>query len=675
MRLLRISITAALIAGISPGAVKVSGKGGRWSLENTRLLVTVDAAAGAVSVRDKAARYEWRQPTAAAARPFRDVRRAESAGSIEFTAALADAAGSERSARVRISLAATGGDLFVETSLANPGERIDSLAFLPGFVPRAVDASLAIADYSNGHLYPLALDPFPKKRLSVSNLDMPWFGVCDSATGAAYALILETPDDARIEMAQVEAAGRKLTLPRIVWVASKGEFRYARKVIYHFAATGGYVALAKRYRAYAGQQGLLVTFREKLKKNPNIARLFGAPDVWGDGTLAFAREAKKAGVEKMLIHTSPSVARRTGVTPEEMREINELGYLTSTYDNYTDIMALEPGRAVDNTHDVLPDHAVLKADSTRMTAWLTWDKKQFMKRCPTMWVPAARAVIPPDIAKYPYLGRFIDVTTAEDLYECYDPNHPLTRTEKRGRGVELLGYVRSLGLVAGGEHGRWWAVPHLDYIEGMMSGGSYSWPAGHLLGPKTKDQKFEGPSGSAYPPFSEYEKWGIGHRYRVPLWELVFHDCIVSTWYWGDSNDFLLEAAPEVTLRKDAFNILYGTMPMLWADRRGSWAGNREAFLRTCRNTSKMHAAVAQAEMLSHEFVTPDGAVQRTRFSDGTEAVVNFGNAPYRATLGKRTYLLPENGFAVEGPHVRQSLELVDGKSVTRVEGGNSNSQ
>jgi hypothetical protein len=84
--------------------------------------------------------------------------------------------------------------------------------------------------------------------------------------------------------------------PRLVWTASQRQFRYSRRAIYHFAAKGGYVALAKRYREHTRKLGVLTTFTEKLKKNPNIARLFGAPDVWGDSSLRFAREVKAAGV-------------------------------------------------------------------------------------------------------------------------------------------------------------------------------------------------------------------------------------------------------------------------------------------------------------------------------------------------------------------------------------------
>ncbi len=96
---------------------------------------------------------------------------------------------------------------------------------------------------------------------------------------------------------------------------------------------------------------------------------------------------------------------------------------------------------------------------------------------------------------------------------------------------------------------------------------------------------------------------------------------------------------------------------------------SRELVLRY-RNTCKLHEVLAPAEMLSHKFLTPDRAVQRTRFSDGTEVVVNFGEQPYQARVGGKPRLLPKNGFAVKGPRIEQSLELVHGKPVTTIRTG-----
>lgn len=642
-------------------AVRVAHAGDRWVVENSELRVTLDPASAAISVLDKASRFVWTQPPEA--RPaFRTVKALRGAErGVGFDAEFA-AAGKTYALSLKLTLPERGADLKIEADMADRGAGFENVSFLQPFLLDSPAGAIVVASYANGHIFPVDLKPFPRKRMNLTNMDMPWIGVCDLQKGHGYALIAETPDDGYFDVASFDREGRSISAPRLVWGASMRTFRYPRRALYRFSPRGGYVALAKSYRAYAEAQGLIVPFTEKLKKNPNIARAFGAPDVWGRSSLAFAREAKAAGVEKMLVH---------GTAPQaELNAVNELGYLTSRYDCYQDVMPVKDESEIDSGREWVPDNVVLRADGTRMPAWLTWDKKQFMKRCPTFWLRTAQRVIPKDLAQHPYLGRFIDVTTAEALYECYDPKHPLTTTEKRGRGVELLGYVRSLGLVTGGEHGRWWAVPYLDYIEGMMSGGSTSWPSGYLKRPKSKDEPFTGPDGRSYPKWEEYEKWGIGHEFRVPLWELVFHDCIISTWYWGDSSDFLLVAAPEVTAKKDAFNILYGTMPMMWANDEGSWVKDREMFLRTYRNTSKIHEALATAEMLSHEFVTPDRAVQRTRFSNGTEVVVNFGGEPYEARVGGKLHLLPRNGFAVKGPRIEQSLELVDGKAVTTIVAG-----
>lgn len=638
---------------------RLAERNGSWVLENDQLRVVVTPHSGTLVVLEKSGGREWTQlpgmSNQAGAR-FGNVHgTGRPARGLAFE--LGFGPGGTNRLRVSIRLPERGADLMVEADVADRGMSIENIYFLEPFVLDTAGAALVVADYCDGHLYPLDLRPFPRTWFSLPQIDMPWVGVCDLDKGFGYAIIVETPDDAFIRMKSVKRAERELIAPQVGWTASRGQFRYARRYFYHFAARGGYVALAKRYRSYARELGLIVPLKEKMKSNPAVGRLLGAPDVWGNASLDFAREAKAAGVKKMIIHGRTSA--------EDMRAINSLGYLTSEYDNYTDILPLEPGRELDSAHGQLPDDAVLQADGNRMKAWLTWDKKQYMKRCPALWLSAARIVVPKALAARPYLGRFIDVTTAEDLYECYDPKHPLTRTAKRQCGVDLLDYVRSLELVTGGEHGRWWAVPYLDYIEGMMSGGSYSWPAGWLLRPKTKDQQFDNPWGGKFSQWADYEKWGLGHAYRVPLWELVFHDCIVSTWYWGDSTDFLLAAAPEVTPKKDAFNILYGTIPILWANKEGSWTSARDLFLRTYRNTCKLHEVIATAEMLYHQFVTADRSVQRTRFDDGTEVVVNFGDAPHAAKLAGRSYLLPKNGFAVKGPRLEQSLTLVSGRPVT----------
>lgn len=635
----------------------VSQEGDAWCIENEHLKVTIQPT-GTLTVYDKDGKREWRQ-VSSKEKTIQNIRDVSSADKWEV--AFETEAGSKPYPfTVKLALSKTSTDLEVEADMEDRNTLIDDIPFFDPFLLDSEHCSIAVADFCNGHLYPADLHPFPYQRYGTALLDMPWIGVCDTKEGYGYEIILETPDDAFFDMIPVKVGEREIVLPKAGWIASKKRFGYPRRLICHFASEGSYVALAKHYRAYAQERGLIVPFSEKVKKNPNLNRLFGAVDVWDKQSLEFAKEAKAAGVEKMIMNGSS--------TPEEMKGINELGYLTSCYDAYQDAFPVEADGKIDSGHEYVPENVVLKEDSTRMLAWCTWDGHQSMKRCPTFWERTARLVIPEVLAKYPYLCRFIDVTTAEDLYECYDEKHPLTRTEKRKLSVNLFKYIRSTGLVVGGEHGRWWSAPVIDYVEGMMSGGTdnYAWNAPYLIHPLNKEgDKWE-----------QYDKLGMGHEWRVPLWELVFHDCVVSTWYWGDANDFLTLADPKYTLKKNAYNILYGTMPLLWANekvggygpaKQGSWQANRDTFLETYRNVCKLHEVIAKQEMMSHEFLTEDRSVHRTEFADGTQVIVNFGEQPYSATVAGKEYLLPENGFAVKGPNIEQSLSLVNGKPVTQI--------
>ena len=130
----------------------------------------------------------------------------------------------------------------------------------------------------------------------------------------------------------------------------------------------------------------------------------------------------------------------------------------------------------------------------------------------------AKKRIPPELATHAYRSRFIDTTTASSWRECYAPNHPLTRSESRHWKMELLRYVsEDVKLVTGSETGHDAAVPFVHYFEGMLSLGPYRVPdAGRNM------QRIE----TEVP--ERVAKFQLGHKYRLPLWELVFHDCVVA---------------------------------------------------------------------------------------------------------------------------------------------------
>lgn len=453
---------------------------------------------------------------------------------------------------------------------------------------------------------------------------MAFFGVTDGDCGQMS--IIETPDDASIRVERVD--GRLLIVPE--WDAQRGEFGYVRRLRHVFFSRGGHVAMAKRYRAYAQQTGQFKTLAEKRQSNSDVDRLIGAVNVWcwDRNAVSLVRELQAAGIERILWSNQQS--------PDNVRALNDLGVLTSRYDIYQDVMAptnfarlqwIHP----DWTTNAWPQDILRDRRGNWVKGWAVEAKDGGMIPCGVICdrqaLPYARERIPADLVTHPYRCRFIDTTTAAPWHECYDPNHPMTRTESRRWKMELLRYVCDENhLVTGCETGHDAAVPFVHYLEGMLSLGPYRVPD---AGRRMSEIWIEVPEAVA--------KFQLGHDYRLPLWELVYHDCVVAQWYWGDYNNKL----PALWDKRDLFNVLYGTPPMFMFNRR-LWEENRTRFVQSYRNTCPHVRQVGYQEMTDHRFLTPDRNVQQTVFANGVRITVNFGSADHRLANGR---VVPARGF------------------------------
>lgn len=511
-------------------------------------------------------------------------------------------------------------------------------------------AEIYEAAYCNGIAVPDDDKQFAGRWWWVSGgADMPWVGY-GTATGPGYLILAETPDGAWFRP-EAHGEDQRLT-PRVYFAPFKGRFARPRTLRYVFLDSGGFVAMCKWYRQWARKTGLLVTAAEKMRRRPQLERIKGAPDFWGIDP-SICEDLRRHGVRHAIVND--------GWPAEVMEKVKALGYLVSRYDNYEDMLE---GPREEYGKGKIPDDVVLKADGTRMTAWQSWDRKiQWMKRCSVLYEETARLQIPKDLAQHPYNARFIDVTTACALRECYDPAHPCDYTEDRLARERLARYVsEELKLVLGGEHGQWWGVPYYDYWEGMQSGGFYSWPAGYVGQDLPEKREDIG---------EMYWRYGVGHERRVPLWQLVFGDCVLSTWYWGDSTGHLYKVAPDLDDRKDCFNLLYGTVPLFWTNRPFSFRWSdpelRLRLLQSYYVTCPVQEQTGWSEMTDYRFVRDDRTVHESRFANGIRVIVNFGERPYLANAGGKKYELPQYGFLATGPNVLAYRATVAGRTVTFV--------
>jgi hypothetical protein len=369
---------------------------------------------------------------------------------------------------------------------------------------------------------------------------------------------------------------------------------------------------------YAKQTGLFKTLAQKRSENPNVDLLVGAVNVWefGMDRLPLCMEMKSLGMDRVLWSG--------GGSPAEIDAINKLGYLTSRYDIYQDVWP--PDSPDWQKKAGWPDDLVWLPNGDWMHGWASIRKNADGTQTvyPGGVISSPRALkraeeeIPADLRTHNYRCRFIDTTTATPFREDYNPAHPLTRSDDRRYKMALLEFCSNTEkLVVGTETGIDPSVPFVDYYEGMLSLGPFRLPdAGYdMLGYRK--------------PTPEFLKFMVGPEYRIPLWELVYHECVVAQWYWGDSSN----KAPEVWDKRDLINILYATPPLFMMNNE-IWAAHKQRFVESYKAVCGVARKFGYDEMVSHHFLTADHTVQSTTWRSGGQIMVNMGEHEYNLASG-----------------------------------------
>ena len=623
------------------GEIEIIESDETFALENESLSVTVRAKDGAFSIRDKRIGRTW-EPLEG--RQTRLVQRAEESGGvvrIEFldTSTLTKWTG-------EYSLEKEAPELIARLEPADVQARIDGGVDWP--TPLATKkGDRLIIPLNEGFSIP-AEGPNPcSSRLYTyggHGLCMAFMGVVDETDGpgGGYLMISETPDDGGFAIASNRAESEKETLfsPGPYWAGQKNLCGYKRAVRYCFFTDGGHVALAKRYREYAKKVGLYLPFTEKIRKNPKLEdglkRLRGAANIWcwDKDRLGTIKMLEEAGIDRILWSASGN--------SEELTAMNAMpNVLTSRYDIYQDIM--DPARFPEIGHggwipEAWPKDIILMENGDWLKGWAVTPKDKTKPRipcgviCDSKALPYAEKMIAEELKTKPYKARFLDTTVAAPWQQCWSPDHPMTRSESRVWKMKLLALIgERFNLVCGSETGHDASVPYCDFYEGMMSLGPFRVPESGRAMERIWHEVPE-----------RVEKYQVGEAFRLPLWELVYHDCTVSYWYWGDYNNKL----PKLWKKRDLFNALYGVPPMYMFSKEW-FEKNRGRFAESWKIAGPVSERTGWSEMTDHRILSGDRTVQKSVFSDGTEVIVNFGDKPFAL----------DNGQTLEGGGVWTNIE------------------
>ncbi len=429
-----------------------------------------------------------------------------------------------------------------------------------------------------------------------------------------------------------------LLRPGVLWAASKGEFAYPREIRYFLGWEPA--EPLRRYRRWRDELRSVATLKEKCRVNPGLERFWGAASfwLWDDNAMnrlygrplsssvtelaaeTVADELLRSGVDRLLWNSFD------GETPETCAGLKRRGFLVGKYDVYRDVipkpladrmLPYRRERSVNTSH--WPGIATVGEDGAYRPAWaLHGIDGGFYEQhsvCDLAALELTRRNVPPDVARVGYTARFIDVQGAAKLQECYSPDHPAARRDSRAAIRRQTEYLSTLGLVAGVEMGGEATLGSCHYSEGLMSPPYWRAPdSGRRMTTQYRGDQIPG----------VIRNYMLNPAYRIPLFQLAWHDCCVNYWYWGDSSN----SCPELVRTRDLFNLLYGEPP-LYSLAKAEWAELRDIITASYRRVSPVVRRLATAKMTNFERLTGDALVQRTTFDDGTVVTVNFSDREF----------------------------------------------
>lgn len=465
-------------------------------------------------------------------------------------------------------------------------------------------------------------------------LAMAWMGVVDPKMESGYMAILETPYDAGLRTRRENG----LVTFSPLWLPSMQKFGYSRKVSYHFFDKGGYVAQAKTYRNYIWEKNKIVSLKEKQKRFPALGKMLGGVHiyVWDKArNIDFAQEMKSSGIEKALILWDANHTPYPG--PGFDNQLKELGYATGGYELFTDLKTKDTAfyeydfsGPMRFAHTVYPgkfnELAAIKSDG------LTYFNQFGHTTCPEAVRPEIYRKVEAKIKEFPHETYFLDVYQANGVFECYSEKHPLTREQFCQAVIKNHQIMEEkYNQYIGGEWGAEYVNAHVAYVHGMMTLQRTWWGSGiekkgtiYYTGDWRSNPRPTQMIGTRVAN-DKYLKYSINEYTRIPLYELVYHDAVVTSWRWEDGNHH----TPEIWWKKDLFNILYGSAP-LWNLDSERWEEYKYTFIDSYKNICPWLEQIATDELVSHRFVTNDHKIQESVFSSGKKVVVNFGDDDFK---------------------------------------------
>lgn len=350
-------------------------------------------------------------------------------------------------------------------------------------------------------------------------------------------------------------------------------------------------------------------------------------DDWGGGiSKKMVDTFYAAGLDRMVLCMGDLTGAH--LKPQVPAYAEEKGYLFGPYDSYHSVH--RPDAHPNHTwvtaqfgREAYETGGVVKADGSMSAGF----KKVGYHFSPLAARPYVEARVNDYMAKVPHSAVFVDCDAYGQFFDDYHPDRAATKQDDMLERLDRMDWLnREHGLVVGSEGGSAYAAPAIHFAHGMFT------PVIGWGDPDFKDKQSPYYKGAYWPPDGpttftkqvplkpKYRKFFYDPRYRLPLYQVVFHDSVIATHHWGNASLKFKDVAGTVALLEQLYNV-----PPLYHLNQAEFKKHSGHILDHYAFFSPLHRELALQPMTGFAWLSEDRLVQQTTFGDGTRIVANFG--------------------------------------------------
>ncbi|MFC7441785.1 glycoside hydrolase [Laceyella putida] len=353
---------------------------------------------------------------------------------------------------------------------------------------------------------------------------------------------------------------------------------------------------------------------------------------WGDGvSTKILKQFHSAGLDRLWLGVADwELAYKH---PQFVKLAQSMGYLAATYDSYNTV--LNPKNPEDPSFKTaifdqwLYDHgAIVRADGMKVPGF----QRKGYTASPLVTAPYVEKRHSSIMKNVNLNSWFVDADGDGQLHEDYSAEHPATQKDDMNAKIKRLNWFADHRLVVGTENGVWYTAPAVAFAHGMTTPALGGW-VDKDMGDKSSKYYLGGywpPEGpdvfmKPVPIKPKYHRVFIDPRFQFPLYELVFHDSVITTHHWGMGSLKLRDETKTRALTEMLYDV-----PPLYHLNLNAWNQDKAIIKKHYRFFSPVHKQASLLEMTRFDWLTPDRSIQKTVYGGKLEIVANYSPKPFQ---------------------------------------------